>query len=195
MQNKLKAKDFYSTIILDTNCKDYRRYEVKTKYPYCLDLNLIIEMFPEDRIRMLFSEIKWEIKFESDFNMTEYTRASILDYIPYEDIDKYVSYFAGLFKKTVTIIKPKKEFIEQWIDLDENNCGVVMCEMEGDYRNINCEFVDFTAIRLTTLNSNYTIRLNKGLKFEMFCNDQRIINPNNTFKDMFKCFSNKIIFE
>lgn len=171
-------------LISETN--NYYRYE--THYPNMKILSVAVEKF-EDRIKILFVDIKWEIIISNEYENTIYMETSILPYVSYEEFENFINFFSP-----VSVIKPNKEFLNQIIDLNNNDFGVLNCEMTGDYRKINCQYYDFESICLLTKSGMY--RIDKiGNKFQMSNNFTAIKNPPEIFKEMFRFFCNKIDFD
>lgn len=162
------------------------KYE--THYPEMEILTIAIEKF-DDRTKILFVDIKWEITISNDYENTIYMETSILPYVPYDDFEEFINFFAP-----VSVIKPNKEFISQIIDLNNNDFGILNCEMTGDYRKINCQYYDFDSICLLTKSGTYKIE-KIGNKFQMSNNCAIIKNPPEIFKEMFRFFCNKIEFD
>lgn len=171
-------------LISETN--NYYRYE--SHYPEMEILTIVMEKF-NDKVKILFVDIKWEIVISNEYDNAIYMETSILPYVSYDDFDEFISFFSN-----ISVVKPNREFLPQIIDLNNSDYGVLNCEMTGDYRKINCQYYDFETITITTKSGIYKIeKINN--KFRMNNSYAIIKNPPEIFKEMFRFFCVTIDFE
>lgn len=175
---------FFTKVIFSSD----NRSEYETSYEGMEKLNFVAEKI-DNNLRLVFSDIGWEIIIPENYEIVTYMPVLILSYIPYDDFENFINLFGD-----VIVIKPRREFLTHWISLNEIY-PVLFCEMTGDYRKINCEFFDFTTIKLVTKETTYAIVRNGGNKFSFFMNDSVQKNPPDFFKNMFWFFSKTIEFD